>query len=154
MFYNSLRTASLKKFDPRSIKYTAAHTLDLYMEVAAICRPPINEAGASLTKCHTTHTGYIISVYKVFEGDDREKFEKNWLYWTGARMIYRYLPLAAGLKRISLHKSVSTKGDKMYLLVCECSNLLRDVTVCALLLPALRARLTGYTGLYRPLQTF
>lgn len=154
MFYNNLRTASLKKFDPRSIKYTAAHTLDLYMEVASICRPPISEAGASLTKCHTTHTGYIISVYKVFEGDDREKFEKNWLYWTGARMIYRYLPSAAGLKRISLHKSVSTKGDKMYLLVCECSNLLRDVTVCALLLPALRARLTGYTGLYRPLQTF
>lgn len=26
---------------------------------------------------------------QVFEGDDGERFEKNWLYWTGARMLYR-----------------------------------------------------------------
>lgn len=154
IFYNNLRSASLKKFDPRTIRYTAAHTLDLYTEVATICRPPINDSSTSLTKINTASTGYIISVYKVFEGDDREKFERNWLYWTGARMIYRYLPREAGLKRIALHKSLSPKGDKMYLLVCECSHLLKDVTVCALLLPALRARLTGYTGLFRPLQTF
>ncbi|KAK4883462.1 hypothetical protein RN001_006781 [Aquatica leii] len=154
LFYNNLRTASLKKFDPRTIRYTAAHTLDLYTEVATICRPPINDASTPLTKINSSSTGYIISVYKVFEGDDREKFERNWLYWTGARMIYRYLPIEAGLKRIALHKSLSPKGDKMYLLVCECSNLLNDVTVCALLLPALRARLTGYTGLFRPLHTF
>lgn len=154
MFYNNLRTASLKKFDPRAIRYTAAHTLDLYAEVASICRPPINDAGTPLPKVNTPSTGYIISVYKVFEGDDREKFERNWLYWTGARMIYRYLPSEAGLKRIALHKSLSPKGDKMYLLVCECANLLNDVTVCALLLPALRARLTGYTGLFRPIQAF
>ncbi|KAJ8921675.1 hypothetical protein NQ315_010584 [Exocentrus adspersus] len=154
IFYNNLRTASLTKFDPRVTRYTAAHTLDLYTEVAAICRPPIHEIGMSLTKTHTASTGYLVSVYKVFEGDDREKFERNWLYWTGARMIYRYLPSAAGLRRISLHKSLSPKGDKMYILLCECANLLNDVTVCALILPALRARLTGYTGIFRPLQTF
>lgn len=154
MFYNNLRTASLTKFDPRTLRYTAAHTLDLYSEVAAILRPPIHEAGTSFTKTNTRSTGYMVSVYKVFEGDDREIFERNWLYWTGARMIYRYLPAAAGLKRISLHKSLSPRGDKMYLLVCELSNLLNDVSVCALLLPALRARFTGYTGLFRPIQIF
>ncbi|XP_076251049.1 uncharacterized protein LOC143190558 isoform X2 [Rhynchophorus ferrugineus] len=154
IFYNNLRTASLTKFDPRVTRYTAAHTLDLYSEVASICRPPIHEIGVPITKTHNANTGYIISVYKVFEGDDREKFERNWLYWTGARMIYRYLPPQAGLRKISLHKSLSPKGDKMYILMCECSNLLHDITVCALLLPALRARLTGYTGLFRPLQAF
>ncbi|XP_071051641.1 uncharacterized protein [Onthophagus taurus] len=135
LFYNNLRSASLSKFDPRHTKYTAAHTLDLYSEVASICRPPINESGTNFTRINTPSTGYVISVYKVFEGDDREVFERNWLYWTGARMIYRYLPPHAGLKKISLHKSVSPK-------------------VCALLLPALRARLTGYTGLFRPIQAF
>jgi hypothetical protein len=154
MFYNNIRTASLTKFDPRQLRYTAAHTLDLYTEVASICRPPVHEIGVSLTKTHTSSTGYMVSVYKVFDGDDREKFERNWLYWTGARMIYRYLPAGAGLRRISLHKSLSPKGDKMYILICECCNLLNDVTVCALLLPALRARLTGYTGIFRPIQTF
>ncbi|XP_060523514.1 uncharacterized protein LOC132700313 isoform X2 [Cylas formicarius] len=154
MFYNNLRTASLTKFDPRATRYTAAHTLDLYTEVASICRPPIHEVGVPLTKTHAPSTGYMISVYKVFEGDDKEKLERNWLYWTGARMIYRYLPRAAGLRKISLHKSLSPKGDKMYILTCELANLLSDVTVCALLLPALRARLTGYTGLFRPLQIF
>lgn len=75
-------------------RYTAAHTLDVYSEVAAICRPPLvlsqNEVG-SFKKAQTPSTGYIISVFKVFEGDDGERFEKNWLYWTGARMLYRYV---------------------------------------------------------------
>lgn len=74
----------------------------------------------------TPTTAYIISVYKVFEGDDGERFERNWLYWTGnnykykyveqsvviivifmflgARMLYRYLPRNAGLRKITLHK--------------------------------------------------
>lgn len=46
-------------------------------------RPPIHEIGVPLPKIHNPNTGYIISVYKVFEGDDREIFERNWLYWTG-----------------------------------------------------------------------
>ncbi|XP_038108067.1 uncharacterized protein LOC6042946 isoform X1 [Culex quinquefasciatus] len=157
LFYSGVRGASLSKFEPKNTRYTAAHTLDLYSEVASICRPPLalapNEVG-SVKKGQTPSTGYIISVYKVYEGDDGERFERNWLYWTGARMIYRYLPKTAGLRRITLHKSVSSRGDKMYLLICECADLLKDLSAAALLIPALRARLCGYTGLYRPIQTF
>ncbi|PSN53341.1 hypothetical protein C0J52_04087 [Blattella germanica] len=149
-FFRNLRAASLKKFDPRNLRYTAAHTLDLFNEVATIARPPLDP---SSKRPNSTTTGYIISVYKVFEGDDGEKFEKNWLYWTGARMLYRYLPKSAGLRRITLHKSIST-GDKMYLLLCECSNFLENLSAAALLLPALRARLCGYTGLYRTTASF
>ncbi|XP_067628146.1 uncharacterized protein [Eurosta solidaginis] len=156
-FYSGIRVSSLSKFEPKALKYTAAHTLDLYSEVAAICRPPLvlapNESG-SFKKSQTPETGYIISVFKVFEGDDGERFEKNWLYWTGARMLYRYLPRAAGLRRIALHKSTSQRGDKMYLLVCECAELLKDISSAAFLIPALRARLCGYTGLYKPIQVF
>jgi hypothetical protein len=72
---------------------------------------------------------------------------------TGARMLYRYLPKSAGLRRITLHKSISS-GDKMYLLLCECSNFLENLSAAALLLPALRARLCGYTGLYRTTASF
>ncbi|XP_053966369.1 uncharacterized protein LOC128868373 isoform X6 [Anastrepha ludens] len=156
-FYSGIRVSSLSKFEPKALKYTAAHTLDLYSEVAAICRPPLvlapNESGG-FKKTQTPATGYIISVFKVFEGDDGERFEKNWLYWTGARMLYRYLPRAAGLRRIALHKSTSQRGDKMYLLVCECADLLKDISSAAFLIPALRARLCGYTGLYKPIQVF
>lgn len=63
-------------------------------------------------------------------------------------MMYRYLPKSAGLRRITLHKSVSG-GDKLYLLMCECAYLLDDLSAAAKLLPALRARLCGYTALYR-----
>ncbi|XP_069695107.1 uncharacterized protein [Periplaneta americana] len=149
-FFRNLRAASLRKFDPRNLRYTAAHTLDLFNEVATIARPPLDP---SSKRPHSTTTGYIISVYKVFEGDDGEKFEKNWLYWTGARMLYRYLPKSAGLRRITLHKSISS-GDKMYLLLCECSNFLENLSSAALLLPALRARLCGYTGLYKTTASF
>lgn len=68
-------------------------------------------------------------------------------------MLYRYLPKSAGLRRITLHKSISS-GDKMYLLLCECSNFLENLSAAALLLPALRARLCGYTGLYRTTASF
>lgn len=67
---------------------------------------------------------------------------------------FRYLPRSVGMRRIALHKSVSVKGDKMYLLVCECADLLKDISAAAVLIPALRARLCGYTGLYRPIQAF
>lgn len=67
---------------------------------------------------------------------------------TGARMIYNYLPKSAGLRRITLHKSQSN-GDKQYVLMCECANLLQDFTSVAKLLPALKARLCGCTGVYR-----
>ncbi|KAJ6646663.1 hypothetical protein Bhyg_01876 [Pseudolycoriella hygida] len=156
-FYSGIRSSSLSKFEPKRLRYTAAHTLDLYSEVAAIVRPPLvfsqNDMG-SFRKGQTPSTAYIISIFKVFEGDDGERFEKNWLYWTGARMLYRYLPRSVGMRRITLNKSVSIKGDKMYLLVCECADLLKDISAAAVLIPALRARLCGYTGLYRPIQAF
>ncbi|XP_037969627.2 uncharacterized protein LOC105394757 isoform X1 [Plutella xylostella] len=154
LFYNNMRSASLTKFDPKTIRYSAAHTLDLYSEVAMICRPPFNDLAGGPKKSHTPGTGFIISVYKVFEGDDGERFERNWLYWTGARMLYRHLPHSVGMRKIALHKSVASHGDKMYLLVCECANLLHDLSGASMLVTALRARLCGYTGLYRPIQTF
>ncbi|CAH0719841.1 unnamed protein product, partial [Brenthis ino] len=154
LFYNNMRSASLSKFDPKAMRYSAAHTLDLYSEVAMICRPPFNDLAGGPKKSHTPTTGFIISVYKVFEGDDGERFERNWLYWTGARMLYRHLPHSVGMRKIALHKSVAAHGDKMYLLVCECANLLDDLSGAAMLVTALRARLCGYTGLYRPIQTF
>uniref|UniRef100_A0A1B6D658 DUF7153 domain-containing protein n=1 Tax=Clastoptera arizonana TaxID=38151 RepID=A0A1B6D658_9HEMI len=149
-FLQSCRAASLRKFDPRNLRYTAIHTFDLFNEVATIARPPLDPTSK---RPHSSSTGYIISVYKVFEGDDGEKFEKNWLYWTGARMIYRYLPKSVGLRRITLHKSQSG-GDKLYLLLVECSNFLQDLSAAAVLIPALRARLCGYTGLYRTTAVF
>jgi hypothetical protein len=67
-FYTGVRGASLSKFEPKNTRYTAAHVLDLYSEVASICRPPLtlapNEVG-SIKKTTTPTTGYIISVYKV-----------------------------------------------------------------------------------------
>lgn len=65
VFYNNMRGASLSKFDPRSMRYTAAHTLDLYSEVATICRPPFHDLTGGVKRSHTPTTGYIISVYKV-----------------------------------------------------------------------------------------
>lgn len=83
-FFHNLQAASLRKFDPHNLRYTAAHTLDIFNEVATIARPPLDPSSKC---CHSTTTGYIISVYKVFEGDDGEKFEKNWLYWTGTVQV-------------------------------------------------------------------
>ncbi|XP_026319047.1 uncharacterized protein LOC113229603 isoform X2 [Hyposmocoma kahamanoa] len=154
LFYNNMRSASLGKFDPKTIRYSAAHTLDLYSEVAMICRPPFNDLAGGPKKSHTPTTGFIVSVYKVFEGDDGERFERNWLYWTGARMLYRHLPHSVGMRKIALHKSVASHGDKMYLLICECANLLDDLSGAAMIVTALRARLCGYTGLYRPIKAF
>ncbi|KAH0534377.1 uncharacterized protein LOC123266879 isoform X1 [Cotesia glomerata] len=145
-FYQEVQCAALRKFDPRDLRYAASHTLDLFNEVATIARPPLEPPGG---RPPIPSTGYIVSIFKVFEGDDSLKFEQNWLYWTGARMIYRYLPKSVGLKRITLHKSMS-QGDKMYMLICECSQLQDNLSAAAILLPALRARLCGYTGLYRP----
>ncbi|KAK3907842.1 Triple functional domain protein [Frankliniella fusca] len=148
-FFRSLRSASLRKFDPRNIRYTASHTLDLFNEVATIARPPFDPGYPSAARrAAPASTGYIVSFYKVFEGDDGRRFEKNWLYWTGARMLYRYLPRSVGLRRITLHKSIS-QGDKLYLLLVECANFLEDLSAAAVLIPALRARLCGYTGIYR-----
>lgn len=81
-------------------------------------------------------------------------FAYSEFYFSTIFFSLRYLPRSVGLRRIALHKSVSAKGDKMYLLVCECADLLKNISAAAVLIPALRARLCGYTGLYRPIQAF
>lgn len=75
-------------------------------------------------------------------------FKTNYTLISGARMIYRYLPKSIGLRRITLHKS-QLSGDKLYLLMVECSNFFQDFSSAATLIPSLRARLCGYTGIYR-----
>lgn len=79
-FYNEVQCAALRKFDPRDLRYAASHTLDLFNEVATIARPPLEPPGG---RPPIPSTGYIVSIFKVFEGDDGLKFEQNWLYWTG-----------------------------------------------------------------------
>lgn len=81
-FYNEVQCAALRKFDPRDLRYAANHTLDLFNEVATIARPPLEPPGG---RPPIPSTGYIVSIFKVFEGDDGLKFEQNWLYWTGER---------------------------------------------------------------------
>lgn len=79
-FFQSLRKTSWRKFDPQLLRCTTGQTFDMFNEVATIARPPLQP---NSKKPKTNTTGYIVTIYKVFEGDDREKFEKNWLYWTG-----------------------------------------------------------------------
>ena len=62
--------------------------------------------------------------------------------------MYRGIPACAGLRRMVLHKSCD-RGDIYYVLTCECSALLDNVVASARALPALRARLVGYTGIYK-----
>lgn len=83
-FFQTLRKSSWRKFDPQILRYTTGHTYDMFSEVATIARPPLQP---SSKKPRTADTGYIVTIYKVFEGDDKEKFEKNWLYWTGSSFL-------------------------------------------------------------------
>ncbi|XP_070524649.1 uncharacterized protein [Cardiocondyla obscurior] len=84
-FYNEVQCAALRKFDPRDLRYAASHTLDLFNEVATIARPPLEPPGG---RPPIPSTGYIVSIFKVFEGDDGLKFEQNWLYWTGGYLLF------------------------------------------------------------------
>jgi hypothetical protein len=85
-FFRGLRVNSLRRFDPAQLRYTASHTMDLFNEVATIARPPLHEPGTKPDR--PSSTGYIICIYKVFDGDDGEKFENNWLYWTGIQKLH------------------------------------------------------------------
>lgn len=67
---------------------------------------------------------------------------------TGARILYQCVPRCVGLRRITLHKSVSA-GDKLYTLMCECSSFMDHLQEAAYIAPALRARLCGYWSIYR-----
>ncbi len=156
-------------FDPEAIGYHCAHTFDKYDEVATIARPPYEP----LSKRPTADTtGYIVCMYRVFKGDDGQKFERNWLYWTGeftastiptsnsififagARMLYKNLPRGVGLRRITLHKSLNLNQEVVYFLLVECSHFMDHIGEAANLLPILRARICGYTGIFRCVQSF
>ena len=105
-------------------------------------------------RASTPNTGYVISVFKVFEGDDGEKFERNWLGWSGARALYcSMMNDDVGLRRLTLHKSNAFKGFVTYILLCDCSNFLRQLGCAVKAVPRLRMRLCGETGLYRPICT-
>eukprot|EP00092_Neocalanus_flemingeri_P026433 GFUD01028654.1.p1 GENE.GFUD01028654.1~~GFUD01028654.1.p1 ORF type:complete len:397 (+),score=86.11 GFUD01028654.1:71-1192(+) len=149
-FYTNNKMASHEALNASKLGYSLAHSMDLYDEVATIARPPVDPAHKRPT---TDYTGYIICIYQVFKGDDGEKFERNWLYWTGARMLYKNLPRNVGLKRLTLHKS-ATGPNVNYILLVECSHFLDNINQAANLLPVLRARICGYTGIFRIVESF
>jgi len=149
-FYTQNKLASHDGLNASKLGYTLVHSMDLYDEVATIARPPVDPAHKRPT---TDYTGYIICIYQVFKGDDGEKFERNWLYWTGARMLYKNLPRNVGLRRLTLHKS-ATGPNVNYILLVECSHFLDNINQAANLLPVLRARICGYTGIFRIVESF
>ncbi|GIY35641.1 uncharacterized protein CEXT_592141 [Caerostris extrusa] len=118
-----------------------------YEEVASIIKPSLDDPIPN-------RTGYIISAFRVFPGEDREKLEKNWLTWTGARQVYTSLPRHLGLRRLTFHKKLFPDGGITYVLMCECSALVQHVTEALVFVDHLRARCCGYTALYRPVDVF
>ena len=87
-------------------------------------------------------------------------------------MLYKNLPRNVGLRRLTLHKS-ATGPNVNYILLVECSHFLdninqvqqiffsvpTDIFMCgclqaANLLPVLRARICGYTGIFRIVESF
>ena len=79
-FFREVRSRAYDAFNPNKIGFRCDHTVDLFEEMATIARPPVEQLSK---KPITDTTGFIVCVYKVFRGDDGEKFERNWLYWTG-----------------------------------------------------------------------
>ena len=71
-------------------------------------------------------------------------------------MLYKNLPKAVGLRRVTLHKSLNPADgrDTVYLLLVECSNFMDHVGEAANLLPILRGRICGYTGMFRVADSF
>lgn len=78
--FRSLRTHVYDTFNPQATGHSCNHSLNFYDESATIARPPLEPFSK---KPLTDLTGYIVCMYRVFKGDDGEKFERNWLYWTG-----------------------------------------------------------------------
>ena len=69
-------------------------------------------------------------------------------------MLYKNFPRAVGLRRITLHKSLNLKNEVVYFLLVECSNFMDHIGEAANLLPVLRARICGYTGIFRCVDSF
>ncbi len=78
--FRDLRVNTYNLFCATKTGYACRHSVDFFHEVATIARPPVEPISK---KPVTDLTGYIICLYRVFKGDDGEKFERNWLYWTG-----------------------------------------------------------------------
>ncbi|XP_059080524.1 uncharacterized protein LOC131878543 isoform X2 [Tigriopus californicus] len=152
-FFRATRSRAYDILNPGRVGYRCHHSIDLFEEAVSIARPPVEPLSK---KPVSANTGYIVCVYQVFSGDDGEKFERNWLFWTGARMLYKNLPKAVGLRRITLHKSCSQSSQSKvtYLLLVECSEFMGHIGEAANLLPILRGRICGYTGIYRVASSF
>lgn len=128
------------------------HHTAAYEEVATIARPPVDVVPRKPT---SSKTGYILSAFRVFPGEDREKLDRSWLLWTGARQIYRRLPPHLGLRRITFHKKICPVDHGItYVLLCECPSLMDYVPEACVLVDQLRARCCGYTALYRVVDAF
>jgi hypothetical protein len=56
----------------------------------------------------------------------------------GARMLYKNLPRAVGLRRITLHKSVSNDTEVVYLLMVECTHFMDHIGEAANLVQILQ----------------
>lgn len=69
-------------------------------------------------------------------------------------MLYKNLPKSVGLRRITLHKSTSSSIEVTYLLLVECTHFMAHIGEAANLLPILRGRICGYTGIFRVLSSF
>ena len=59
-------------------------------------------------------------------------------------MLYKNLPKAVGLRRITLHKSISCDREVVYLLLVECSHFMDHIGEAANLLPVLRYNILSF----------
>ena len=80
--------------------------------------------------------------------------QTDFFSFAGARMLYKNLPRAVGLRRITLHKTMNLKQEMVYFLLVECSHFMDHINEAANLLPILRARICGYTGIFRCVESF
>ena len=55
-------------------------------------------------------------------------------------MLYKNLPRAVGLRRITLHKSLNLKNEVVYLLLVESSNFMDHIGEAANILPLRRVK--------------
>lgn len=105
------RLASLERFEPQNLRYFSDHLVDVYEEAATIARPPLQPA---CRRPLSNKTGYIVCVYKVFDGDDGEKFERNWLYWTGKNCILlklrRYNNFSSTIENVDIFNQTKWKS--------------------------------------------
>ncbi|KAI6190131.1 hypothetical protein M3Y97_00083700 [Aphelenchoides bicaudatus] len=98
------------------------------------------------------HAGFIVSNFKIMDRSRQQQLEKNWLYWSGAKEIYRYSPRAWMLRKITLLRVKTTELQAFaYVLLCEFgqilhpTNFIQAMDMCE----RLRGRVCGNFELYR-----